>query len=409
MTKGTAGINSAGNENSIGRRLLELRLWRKKSLRAVAGLAGCSAAYLSLVENGKKIIDSRSLLDRLATALEVAPSEILAEPLPAQDPVSREAHADMERINAVLAHNRLWHPYREQLYPWPQLEADLRLFTGTLVPACDYVRQAQMLPDLIERLYTTHATETAHRRDALIGLMFTLQHTAALLKNLGAHSAPYLAAMHMRYVSDELEDAAWSGVAEWRVGQSSGGDRPRMLAVSIRAADKLQGNADQRAVAASGMLHLNAAFASAAMRCPDDARAHLAEAHEMVRVVEGTSNFADMHFNAANWTVWRVAIGVELGEGPKVAEYVRDLDVSLLSAAERRAMLYGDMGRGLAQGKATRAQAVEMLRTAEKIAPQRIRTHPFIKETVSDLMRRAQRDAVGRELRGMAYRMGLAV
>ncbi|WP_184727525.1 hypothetical protein [Saccharopolyspora phatthalungensis] len=45
----------------------------------------------------------------------------------------------------------------------------------------------------------------------------------------------------------------------------------------------------------------------------------------------------------------------------------------------------------------------------ESLAPQRVRNMPFVRETVTDLVQRAQRDAVGRELRGMAYRMGLGV
>jgi hypothetical protein len=44
----------------------------------------------------------------------------------------------------------------------------------------------------------------------------------------------------------------------------------------------------------------------------------------------------------------------------------------------------------------------------ERLAPQRVRTNPFVREVVTDLMRRARRDAIGRELRGMAYRMDLA-
>jgi hypothetical protein len=52
---------------------------------------------------------------------------------------------------------------------------------------------------------------------------------------------------------------------------------------------------------------------------------------------------------------------------------------------------------------------VAALLRAEKIAPQRIRPNPFVREAIGDLLRRARRDAVGRELRGMAYRMGLGV
>jgi hypothetical protein len=85
------------------------------------------------------------------------------------------------------------------------------------------------------------------------------------------------------------------------------------------------------------------------------------------------------------------------------------VDVSALSAAERRGMFYGDLARGLAQDRTTRLRAVEMLRAAEQAAPQRVRTNPYIREVILDLLRHARGDVVGRELRGMAYRAGLPV
>jgi hypothetical protein len=85
----------------------------------------------------------------------------------------------------------------------------------------------------------------------------------------------------------------------------------------------------------------------------------------------------------------------------------RGIDITDMSAS-RCAGFYTDLGRGLAIERAYRQEAVVALRTAERLAPQRVRTNPFVRDTVTDLMRRARRDAVGRELRGMAYRMGLA-
>ncbi|EWC61618.1 hypothetical protein UO65_2976 [Actinokineospora spheciospongiae] len=70
-------------------------------------------------------------------------------------------------------------------------------------------------------------------------------------------------------------------------------------------------------------------------------------------------------------------------------------------------MFYADLGRGLACDKRTRPQAVAALAKAEKIAPQRMQGNPFFRETVIDLVRKAKHDSVGRELRGMAYRMGV--
>lgn len=91
-----------------------------------------------------------------------------------------------------------------------------------------------------------------------------------------------------------------------------------------------------------------------------------------------------------------------------MAELARDVDVAAIPAAGRRAMFYADLGRGPGAERSTREQAVTALRKAEDIAPQQIRANPYVRETVTDLLRRARKDAGERELRGIAYRMGLA-
>jgi hypothetical protein len=48
-----------------------------------------------------------------------------------------------------------------------------------------------------------------------------------------------------------------------------------------------------------------------------------------------------------------------------------------------------------------------MLRRAEMISPARIHRHPFMRSIIAELLAKAKRDAIGRELRGMAYRAGL--
>lgn len=61
---------------TIGQRLRKIRYWRGKSLRVVAELAGISESYLSRLERGERQVDRRSVLEALATALEVAPGEL---------------------------------------------------------------------------------------------------------------------------------------------------------------------------------------------------------------------------------------------------------------------------------------------------------------------------------------------
>jgi len=140
----------------------------------------------------------------------------------------------------------------------------------------------------------------------------------------------------------------------------------------------------------------------------EGARAHLAEAADTAgRTGDGT--FAGLYFGPRNVGVWRVALALELGEPGRVGELAREVDVDAIPSVGRQASFYGDVGRGLATIRGRETDAVEALRRAEVLAPQRTRTNPYVREAVTDLLRRARRDAGGRELRGMAYRIGIAV
>lgn len=59
------GVESA----EIGRRARLIRRRRGLSLDVVAGLAGISKGYLSMLETGKRRLERRGLLDALAGAL----------------------------------------------------------------------------------------------------------------------------------------------------------------------------------------------------------------------------------------------------------------------------------------------------------------------------------------------------
>jgi transcriptional regulator with XRE-family HTH domain len=61
----------------IGERVRELRRWRGLTLSEVAGLAGITKQYLSMIENGRRPLDRRSLISALATALRVSETELV--------------------------------------------------------------------------------------------------------------------------------------------------------------------------------------------------------------------------------------------------------------------------------------------------------------------------------------------
>jgi len=72
----------------------------------------------------------------------------------------------------------------------------------------------------------------------------------------------------------------------------------------------------------------------------------------------------------------------------------------------RAACWLADLGRAYAALHRD-AEAVRAFRRAESISPLRTRLHPLVCEAVAGINDRPQSTTVGREARGLAYRMGL--
>lgn len=397
---------------TIGQRLREVRHWRRKSLRVVAELAGISESYLSRLERGERQVDSRSLLEALATALEVSPSELTgAHELSCAQGMG-EAHAAVVALRVALADNAIDDPAGDAGRPWPELVAALRHVNRDLRPAADYAAMGLVLPNLITDLHAVAAVDRTHRQEALDGLLDVYTAATFTAKHLGEPDLAALAAMHARAVVAELDSPAHTALAELLRAQAvSSPARARSMALAARAADQVAPlvGTDQGAAEMYGMLHLTCALNAAALQRPDESAQHQAEAADVAaRVVGWGTNFGNQSFGVPNVEFWRVTLAVERGEGAKVRELAQGINPAAVPSAARRAGFYTDLGRGLATERAHRQEAVVALRTAEQLAPQRVRANPFVRDIVTDLMRRARRDAIGRELRGMAYRMGLA-
>jgi hypothetical protein len=211
--------------------------------------------------------------------------------------------------------------------------------------------------------------------------------------------------------AQELGTPEWLGLAAWTRGHAVGAQgRRHQYGLSVRMIDQLSAHLnDSNALQAAGMLHLNAALAAAAQSDPDATHQHLAEAATLAdRLPPQRENFGYLYFGPDNVGIWRVSLGTELGEGPKVAERARNVHPETLPAKARQGMFWADLGRALVTERTTREQGLQALLTAESIAPQLIRNNVFVREAVSGLLRTARRDAGGRHLRGLAWRIGVA-
>jgi transcriptional regulator with XRE-family HTH domain len=389
---------------TVGARIREIRTWRRRSLTVVAGLAGISAGYLSRLERGERALDSRWLLFALADALQVAPSEITGQPYPPSDEGEAAAHAAMQSLRAVLRDAEIGEPTGVGGRPLTELALAVDR-ADTAAAASDYAGLGALVPSLLNELYAPHDADPQARTRLLVRVLHAAFYLA---KDLGHGDLAWAVSGHLDRAAAVLGEPTWGAVAGFVRSHSvlGEGSRPRALQLARRAADVVTpGSGDAGQV--YGMCHLSAALQNASLGDPAAARDHLAEAEDVAGYT-GDGRFAGLMFGPNNVGVWQLAVHLELGEPGRGVELARGVNVAEIPSTGRQATFYSDLGQALARVRGREEDAVDAFRYAEQLAPARVRTRPAVRSTVTELLARARRNAGGRELRGLAYRMGIA-
>ncbi|MGI5285219.1 helix-turn-helix domain-containing protein [Nonomuraea polychroma] len=404
------------DESTIGARLRTLRRWRGMSLVELSGQAGLSKTHLSDMERGLKALDRRSYIAGLAAALRVSETDIVGGPHLTADPVQASPHGAIPHLRMALQTNSLDNPLCDRARPLAELVAELGVIE-TLRVQCNYDALGKRLPDVVDELHVhtaDPADEAAHAL-ALRAMVDACVAATHLASNLGYGDLAHLAARRAWEAAGGLDAPVEKGKAAFvsvltmpKVG--SVGSWARSLTAAERAADALAPHVSGPVgIHVLGMITLTASLAAAAVNNHSAAAHWLDEADELARRVQDQPSSAWMQFSATNVGVWRVGVGVESGvSGRAVAELAQRVDETKLApVGSRRASFLADVGRGLARERATRDLAVRYLRRAESVAPQRIRNDARVREAVAVLLQQATSSAGGRELRGMAARMGV--
>lgn len=405
-------VNSA-DDYGIGHRVRQLRHWRGLSLKVLAELSGISTAYLCQIENGYRAVTKRSLLEAIASALRVSPSDLTDKPWERgvggkAEPIQSACVAVADALDAYELGEDPDRPDRE----WPEVEADAKRLADAIYLYADYADAAELIPSLLGDLHTTYVRNPTLRSSVLPHLIMCYRAAGSVTERLSGNSDGYtlLAAKSAQQCAGELGSPQWRGLTTWMRAHSGVPNRERSYQRVVRAADELVPDLDNAEVTqAYGMLHLSAALAAAAQSDRDTATTHLDEATAIAdRLEDEVGTFGMAWFGRANVGIWRVAIGVELGDGARVAEAATGVRVDAIPSPGRQAEFFADLGRALLGEKPTQERGLGLLLRAEKLAPQRIRNDVFVREAVGDAIRSARRAAGGTELRGLGYRLGLA-
>lgn len=400
--------------DTIGARLRFLRRWRGMTQVQLAGLAGMSSGAISMIENGQLPLDRRSRISALAAALRISETDLIGmAPHMGADPQQSGPHGFIPALRTALLTNSLGRPAVDRARPAAELDAEASEL-ARLFRRCDLLAVGQRMPALLDELhFAASADQGEQERKAGLGALTEACVTAAFTaKSLGYPDLAHIAALRAEDVAKLLGDPVAQGKAAFLRFHTAPRELPawdRSRAMAEQAAAALEPHAGTvQGTCVLGVLTLSAALASAVLQDGPAADHWLSEAAGMARRVPDDMDANWQSFGATNVAVWRSALAVERGEdGGEILRLAGAVDERKLTAGSRRADFLADIGCGLARDTRTRPQAMQWLRRAEDAGPQRVRNSPAARDAVAFLLQRARSDAGGRELRGMAARMGV--
>jgi transcriptional regulator with XRE-family HTH domain len=387
---------------TIGARLRQIRHARRKSLVVVAGLAGISKSHLSRIERGEVALDSRSETVALANALGISPSELTRLPVPAPGNGDNDAALIAVR-KALMAVTR--NRPGGQVVP---VDA-LRLRVQALLVAereCRHADVGAALPALIRDLHTSIAAggDVADLLESAVAL-----HTqcSLWLHDMGAEAElRSMATVAARQAAEHRDDPAILGLALWADGlvMLAAGD----FGLARDGLDSVTVPTNRpESMQLAGMLGLCRSLVAAADQRYADADAALEYAGELAERT-GEGNAYSLGFGPTNVGLWRMAAALEAKDYERAATVAERLNPQVHPNRSRQAAYWVDYGRALARLPGRREDAVMALHRGETLSPVRSQRNPFVREILAELLARwPRRDALGQQLRAMAYRAGL--
>jgi transcriptional regulator with XRE-family HTH domain len=399
----------------IGARARKIRRRRGMSLDVVAGLAGITKGYLSMLERGQRGFNRRGLIEDLAEALGCSVADLTGQPYLAPDRATAEGRAALPGISLALNDSGPDDVPDVTPRPLDELVAWAESANGHRDQG-RYPLVGRGMGTLLTELHVHALTAgSADRSRAFTALVQSCVVAGIVANKIAGNIDLSISAARRGYdMACRQGDPGMIGLARWSwAGKlmllTARGRASRVLTAGIDElgpSARLRGE-DTRPAEMLGFLHLASAQCAARGNQHDDAQAHLAEAGEIATRI-GERNGLRMHFGPTNVAVWQLGIGIELGEGGRAVELATrmPLDVAALNSQERSSALYFDLARALVQDGPNRdAEAIRYLDTADRLAPTRVRNDPIARDLVLTLDRRARRRAW--ELDSLRNRFGI--
>ncbi len=362
-----------------------------------------SVAWVSQVERGVRKVDRMSVLETVATALDIPLAELAAE-APVVAAVTEESPG-AGGLRLVLSGV---HALRAML-DGPRAPAPRTLRTRThqaweLTHAGRYTELTDLLGGLVPDLETSARTVPESQRAEAFELLATAyQACSAALAEIAEPDAAWIAADRAMAAAERAGNPLLVAAGAFRLVFvfiiARHYDQAEETARTAAAA--LWPKADQgdpQAMSLWGGLTLQRAVIAARTNDADTAYSELERAGQMAERLGDGHNEFNTEFGPVNVRLYEIAVAVELGDAGRALRTAATVDTSGLSA-ERQGRMLVDVARAHAQRRQIGA-AVAALVQAEDITPELIRGHDLARQTVSDLL--TMQDPPTGELRGLA-------
>lgn len=394
------------NDSPIGARIRTRRQLLKLSVRHAADKAGISHATWSRIERGLQGTDNRFTLAAIATSLRCSVGDLTGQQSVIPAGQIEAGDGAYETMRAVVDADLSYGPLATDGPPVDALERELDLVLS-LRRRCDYAGATSRLPDLVRGLHT--AAFGDERPTALRLLVRANDAASFVVRFLGHPASAALVSERAQQAAEALGDPVMLGLAAYTRAHAAIGcglyQRARLLADA--AADMLEQHAAvPDAMPVRGQLLMTSAMTLYAIGDLSGAADRVEEAQRLATYT-GETDALWLSFGPTNINFWRISMETDGGDPGEAIEIARTTNPQVIESTSKQTAFYLDVARALAR-TGRDPEAVRMLATAERLAPQRVRGNPLAVESTRLLLDRVQRNAAGSQLLGLAERIGVA-
>jgi transcriptional regulator with XRE-family HTH domain len=371
-------------------------------------------SWLSQVERGLRLIDSHSVLVRLAEVLDVEISQLTSDDVGSDmakyeaAEAIREAMLRYETLPTVINSGSADEGRPRLTWLGHELRRANRLYQATR-----YDEAGRLLPSLIVAVErASQVTNGGDRRAAHTLRALVYQSATMTLRRVGEVDLAWAAADRSISAAQAAERPLLGAVSAYRLGYVLISQKRARHAedLAVRAGDALAAMARRPSplmLSVRGGLCLVAVTAAAARFDRAAVDRHLASAREVAGLVGVDRNDFWSAFGPTNVVIHEVSAAVTFGDAKLAVKRGESLDLERLGPGllGRRAQVSLDLARAYALQRKD-AAAVNTLLEAERLSPELIRYDSPTNDLLTELVRREHRASTP-ELRGLARRAGV--